>query len=153
MIVFVLRHADRTSGDDLSLRGQKRAQLLARMLGESGVSIAFRSDAVRAKLTLDPLKTALGSKLQVEEVPIVDPNDPTDHIKSVINSIRSFTDDRVVIVVGHTNTVGPIVQGLGGNPGSNIGENEFDRMFILCIRRVLETQSVQIRFGDPTPCF
>ena len=68
MIVFALRHADRTAGDDLSPAGRKRATLLARMLAESGVSIAYRSDAVRAARTLEPLKQTLGAALTVEEV-------------------------------------------------------------------------------------
>ena len=41
MIVFALRHADRTAGDDLSTAGQERAELLARMLVESGINGAF----------------------------------------------------------------------------------------------------------------
>ena len=57
MIVFALRHADRTAtGDDLSPAGHKRALLLARMLAESGVSVVFRSNAVRAARTVEPLK-------------------------------------------------------------------------------------------------
>jgi phosphohistidine phosphatase SixA len=61
MIIFALRHADRTAADDLSPAGRERAELLARMLAETGVSIAYRSDAVRAARTLEPLEQKLGA--------------------------------------------------------------------------------------------
>lgn len=59
MIVFALRHANRTAGDDLSPAGELRAKLLARMLAESGVSVAFRSHFIRAVKTLKPLEAKL----------------------------------------------------------------------------------------------
>ena len=66
MILFALRHADRTTdGDQLSPAGVKRAELLARMLGESGVRIALCSDAARTQQTVAPLKNALGAALKV----------------------------------------------------------------------------------------
>src|SRR5881275_2273062 len=61
MIIFALRHADRTAADDLSPAGRERAELLARMLAETGVSIAYRSDAVRAARTLERLERAGGA--------------------------------------------------------------------------------------------
>jgi len=151
MIVFVLRHADRTSEDDLSPAGHIRAQLLARMLGKTGVSIAYRSDAVRAKLTLDPLKTALGAGLQVVEIPIIGPNGPDNHVREIVHAIKSHPENKVAVVVSHSNTVGPIVEGLGGRPGGPIAEDEFDRLFILATTPAAAIDGVEIRFGDPTP--
>jgi phosphohistidine phosphatase SixA len=54
LIVIVLRHADRQPDpvDDLTPAGRERAELLARMLAESGVTAAFHSGAERARLTL-----------------------------------------------------------------------------------------------------
>ena len=56
MIIFALRHADRTAGDDLSPEGETRARLLAQLLGGNGVTTAFCSSANRAQKTLQPLK-------------------------------------------------------------------------------------------------
>ena len=65
MIVFLVRHADRPPTphggpvpDALSAPGQERARLLARMLSDSGVRLAYRSDTARTAQTLEPLKTA-----------------------------------------------------------------------------------------------
>src|SRR5262245_66642441 len=115
MIVFALRHADRTSADDLSAAGRERAKLLARMLAESGVSIAYRSDAVRAARTLEPLKERLGAALSIKEIGFPSSDGVAAHIASIVRNIRALPDDAVVAVVSHSNTVGPILQGLGPN--------------------------------------
>jgi hypothetical protein len=53
MIIFVVRHAGRRPDpeDDLTLEGLVRAELLARMLAEGGVGIAYHSDARGVPLT------------------------------------------------------------------------------------------------------
>jgi phosphohistidine phosphatase SixA len=71
MIVFILRHADRDSGaNDLNEKGVERSKLLARMLAETGVSVAYRSDAKRTGQTLEPLTQQLGDRLTIKTVPI-----------------------------------------------------------------------------------
>src|SRR4051812_6358235 len=120
MINFILRHADRTAEDRLSLKGRKRAELLARMLGETGVSVAYRSDATRAEETLAPLKRTLGTKLQIKEIAIVGSNGVADHVEKIIADIRGLPENAVVIVVGHSNTIGSIVEGFGGRPGTPV---------------------------------
>src|SRR5262245_49408092 len=113
MIVFALRHADRTDDDDLSPAGRERAKLLARMLADSGVRIAYRSDAVRAARTLEPLEQRLGAQLSVEEVGFPEPDGIAFHIATIVEKIKSLPPDAVVVVVSHSNTVGPILKGLG----------------------------------------
>ena len=66
MIDFAIRHSDRKpDADDLSPAGVARAELLARMLAESGVRTAYCSDAIRTKRTIEPLQQKLGSGLKV----------------------------------------------------------------------------------------
>ena len=67
MIIFVLRHADKQGdppeADALSAAGRERAELLARMLAESGVTVAYDSGYARARQTLEPLKRLRGDAL------------------------------------------------------------------------------------------
>jgi phosphohistidine phosphatase SixA len=153
MIVFALRHADRTTtGDDLSPAGHKRAQLLARMLAESGLSVVVHSDAVRAVRTVEPLKQKLGNALTVKEVGFGDPNnpDPDFHIAKVVDFVKAQPAAAVVAVVSHSNTVGPILQGLGG-PNPPIGDNEFDKLFVLFRSPTGPAGVTMLRYGAPTP--
>jgi phosphohistidine phosphatase SixA len=150
MVVFALRHADRTPADDLSPAGQQRATLLARMLAESGVSIAYRSDAVRAARTLEPLKQALGAALTIEEVGFPGPSGKELHIAKIVNSIKSLPANAIVAVVSHSNTVGPILEGLGSGPIATIKETEFDKLFVLFIGAEGPPNLVMMRYGLAT---
>ena len=150
MIVFALRHADRTPADDLSPAGRDRAKLLARMLAESGVSIAYRSDAVRAARTLEPLKQTLGAALTIEEVGFHELNGLEFHITTIVNKIKALPADAVAVVVSHSNTVGPILQGLGCDPITAIKDTEFDKLFVLSISSGSSAEMVMVRYGSPT---
>jgi phosphohistidine phosphatase SixA len=132
MIVFALRHADRdpSGADALSPAGVKRAQFLARMLRESGVGEAYCSDAQRTLETLAPLKEALPS-LSISEIPAGSPGGPIAHVAQVVADIKAQPEGTVAIVVSHSNTVGPIISGLGGEAVDPIAENEFDKLFVL----------------------
>jgi phosphohistidine phosphatase SixA len=132
MIVFVLRHADRAldGSDALSPKGIARAKRLAQMLRDSGVTRAFRSDANRTGVTLKPLKLLLGNALTITTVTTT-VGIPT-HIQNIVTAIDALPADTVAIVVGHSNTVGPIILGLGGGDIAPIADSEFDKLFILC---------------------
>jgi len=152
MIVFVLRHADREDEptDDLTPAGQERAELLARMLADSKVSLAYRTHFVRARKTLEPLEKKLSGSLTVREF-ILAGNTPTQaHVRDVVQAVKSQPADAVIVVVGHSDTVGPIIEGLGGELIVPIGPNEFDRFFVLFIDPPDRTTVLRLRYGAAT---
>ncbi len=134
MIIFVLRHADRSPppSDGLSPAGVARARFLARMLSESGVSMAYCSDALRTQETLVPLKEALGdAALTIEKVSAAEPGGPDAHVEAIVAALKQLPDSAIAIVVSHSNTIGSIIKGLGGSSISPIADNEFDKLFVL----------------------
>jgi phosphohistidine phosphatase SixA len=148
MIIFALRHADRTAGDDLSPAGQRRAELLARMLGETGVSIVYRSDAIRAVRTVEPLKVKLGASLTIEEVGFPVINGIETHILQIVERIKALPARTVLAVVSHSNTVGPILEGLGSEPVDQIKDTEFDKLFVLFIDATGCVALTTLRYGN-----
>lgn len=124
MIVFALRHADRMASDDLSPAGIERAELLARMLAESGIRTAYCSTFVRSQRTMAPLKTLLGAKL---EILVVSDED------QVVAKVKALPANAVAAVVGHSDTVGPIIKGLTGVTIAKIEDHEFDKLFVVSI--------------------
>src|SRR4051812_29079897 len=110
MIVFILRHADRKPepADGLTPAGVERAKLLARMLAESGVSIAYRSEAVRARQTLEPLAQKLGNALTIKQVDVAGPGGASAHIQTIVQAVKSQPSGTVAVVVSHSDTVRPI---------------------------------------------
>ena len=151
MIVFVLRHADRTVVDDLSLAGRERANLLARMLAESSVSVAIRSHFIRATKTLHPLEAKLAGALQVQEVRFEDADDANDYAAKVATAVKILPADTVVVVVGHSDTVGPTIEKLGGTPIGPIEAGEFDKLFVLFVAPNRPATLLKLRYGAPTP--
>ena len=143
MIIFVLRHADRLAepADDLSAAGLERAQLLARMLEPTGPSIAFHSGTVRARRTLEPLRDRLDGALEI--VAVAD-------VAATVAAVRACPPAAVVIVVGHSNTVGPIVAGLGGGSMAPLAQGEFDRLVVLVTDSAAAVTSLTLRYGAET---
>ena len=134
MVIFVLRHADRDpEADTLSPAGVRRAKFLAHMLAGSGIGHAYCSDAQRTHETLAPLKQLLGNDLVITEFSAGAPAGPDGHVRAVVAAIAALPTTAVAIVVSHSNTVGPIIEGLCGDVIAQIDDSEFDRLFILVI--------------------
>jgi len=152
MIVFLLRHADRTTaGDDLRVpEGVERANLLATMLSATGMSVAFCSDANRAKKTLEPLKTALGASLRVDPIKFGSGDTEDTYGRKVADAVRALPNTATVAVVGHSNTVGPTIKHLGSGPIEKIEDHQFDKLFILLIAPDGTVTLLQSRYGAST---
>jgi len=151
MIVFALRHADRKpDADDLSPAGVARAELLARMLAGSGIRTAYCSDAIRTQRTMQPLQRKLGSRLEVVVVGTSGAGGIAGHVKEIVHKVKGLPDDAVAAIVGHTNTVGPVIEGLTGRTVEPIGEAQFDRLFVLSIPAAGAATVAPTRYGEAT---
>ena len=146
MVILLLRHADRepVPADTLSPEGIERAKRLALMLAHSGVSRGFCSDAQRTRETLAPLKAALGTRFSVTEVPTS--AGIATHVQTIVDAIKALPADAVSVVVGHSNTIGPIIDGLGGGTIAPIGETEFDKLFIVCRPATGDVTRIELRY-------
>ena len=150
MIVFALRHADRTPAGDLSPAGIERAELLARMLAESGIRTAYCSDAIRTQRTMEPLKEMLDPNLQVVVVRTDGAGGIDGHVEAIVAQVKALPDNAVAAVVGHSNTVGPISKGLTGVTIGKIEDHEFDKLFVLSIPAAGAATVAPMRYGKTT---
>jgi phosphohistidine phosphatase SixA len=154
MIVFVLRHADRTEADDLKHpEGTERAELLGRMLADSGISVAFRSQYVRAEKTLARLKEQLGNALKVRTISFLDTEDAEAYGRRVADAVKALPATAVVAVVGHSDTVEPTIRSLGSGSIPEIKPHEFDKLFVLFIDPPgpgAKISTLRLRYGAAT---
>src|SRR5215218_5846944 len=158
MIVFVLRHADRTEADDLKHpEGTERAELLGRMLADSGISVSFRSQYVRAEKTLARLKEQLGNALEVRTISFLDTELDTEDAEAygcrVADAVKAVPATAVVAVVGHSDTVEPTIRSLGGGSIPEIKPHEFDKLFVLFIEPPgpgAKISTLRLRYGAAT---
>jgi phosphohistidine phosphatase SixA len=136
--IILLRHAEReTVGTDpsLTVAGKKRAQQLARMLRDAGVTAVFTSDARRTKETAAPLV----AQTHLTPVELTGTNSAT-HRASVL-AVSGGT----AVVIGRTNTVPALITALGGG-SPEILESEFDRLFVVTRSMAGDVKLLALRY-------
>ena len=121
--VVIVRHAER-SNDALTEDGEKRAETLAHMLNDSGVSVVFSTNTTRTRETANNTADRLDIPIQYYEY-------SGAGIDSVINLIKSQHIGKVILVVGHSPTVPIIIRALGISSVPTC--YEFNNLFIVTI--------------------
>ncbi len=143
LTVILARHAEKASSADpdppLSAAGKRRAQSLASMLSAAGVSAVYATESRRTQETAQPLADLL--HLAVQRIDAERTADLVDAIQKRQNG--------VVVVVGHSNTVPRVIVALGG-PSVEVGETEFDALFVVSIASG-EVSVVRLRYGGTAP--
>ncbi|SPF52982.1 conserved exported hypothetical protein [Candidatus Sulfopaludibacter sp. SbA4] len=140
--VILVRHAERAGGMGpevgLSEAGRCRAQLLAGMLADAGVSRIYTSEVARTQETADPLAKKLGLRPEV-----VAAND----YDALLAKLRPGAPGGVALVVGHSNTVPEIVKRLGGGTVAAIADSEYDRLFVVTITGENQASVVTLHYS------
>ena len=143
-----VRHADTAqepAGDRaLSDAGMKRAQALAAALRNAGVSAIITSQYRRSRDTAQPLASALG--LTPEVIPISKATIDS-HMKQLEAAARKHKG-KVVLVVGHEESVPMLVAALGGPRLPNICPSSHSNLYVLAIADG-KAQLVLSRYGAP----
>lgn len=124
--VFLVRHAEKASaqGDvSLSPAGTKRAECLAGMLKDAGIKHIYVTDTKRSQETAAPLAKVLNLKPSI--IPAKDPN-------ALIRDL-AYSGSGNVLVVGHSDTLPFILARLKAGTIQAIGDNEYNRLFILSL--------------------
>lgn len=138
--IILVRHAERVSNDGdlpLSEAGRERAALLARMLGHSGITHVFTSEMIRTRETAAPLAAHRG--LSPVTVPVAQAD-------LLVTRLNELPPGAVALVVNHGGPIPRIIEKLGATAPAAIGENEFDRLFV--VTRLADRASVvELRYG------
>jgi broad specificity phosphatase PhoE len=129
--IFLVRHAERAdtgagvaptmdANPSLSAAGRQRAESLATVLKDAGITAIYATEFKRTQETAAPLAKALG--LTVITVSAKDTN-------ALVEKLKAATAN--VLVVGHSNTVPDVVKALGITAPVTIGDAEYDNLFIV----------------------
>ena len=124
--VLVVRHGEKISDTDerLTDAGRARAQRLAKMLKDAGVTAIYSTDTERTRDTVQPLATALGLK-----VAIYDKGDA-----AFVARIHAADPDGVVLVAGHSNSIPDLLKAFGCAADFKIAPDEYDNLFVVTPR-------------------
>jgi broad specificity phosphatase PhoE len=120
--IYLVRHGEKLAGQDpeLSPRGQERARHVAAILHRAGITAIFSSKTARTQQTAAPLAQQTGLNVQLYDAlaPL-----------ALVEKVRGLSG--AVVVVGHSNTLPELVTLFGGAPGTEIADDEFDRLYQL----------------------
>jgi phosphohistidine phosphatase SixA len=142
--VIAVRHADvdlPPPSDDASLNdaGRARSAVLARSLGDAGVTSILVSSRKRTQQTAAPLAKELGLQPHVIDDPA-----------PLAPEIRAGDHGPVLLVVGHSNTVPGLINALGAGTVPPIGEAEFDHLYVVTVLdTAAEVLSLHYGAGGP----
>jgi phosphohistidine phosphatase SixA len=149
-LVLVVRHAEKVDNSDdpaLSAIGIARADALANALSDAGVAHVIVTHRQRTRLTAAPLMTSLGLEPEV----VAFGRDMDEHVRNVAAAVRRQAG-KVVLVVGHSNTVPMIVHALGGPRMPDLCDARYGGLFAVVPRAVGSPAGVIVSsFGAPDP--
>jgi len=130
--VFIVRHAEKQSDSNerdvpLSEAGKARAKRLEEILRDAKIAAIYSTDFVRTLATAEPLAQAAGQKVILYATGA----DGKIDLAPLVEKIRADHGRDNVLVVGHSNTVGPLIQALGCRDDVSVAGGEYDGLWIV----------------------
>ncbi len=125
-VVVIVRHAEKATngGNDpeLSSAGRARADALARILKDSGITAIFTSEFKRTQETAVPIATSIGITATVV---------PAKDTAALVAKLHQLNGN--ALVVGHGDTISNIVKALGINSPVNIPDEDYSELLIVTL--------------------
>jgi len=123
-VVFVVRHAEKTTGGgndpELSPAGHKRADALARILQDSQIAAIFVTEFKRTQETAAPI---------AKETHITPTIVASTDIAGLASKLRAMNAN--ALVVGHGNTIPDLMKALGVAIPVNIPDSDYTEIFVV----------------------
>jgi broad specificity phosphatase PhoE len=145
---IIVRHAEKAAApaDDPepSAEGMQRAKLLMERLHYTVLDAIITTQFKRTQHTA--ALTATDHRVPLTFVPTTVAN----HAQAVADEVKKHAG-KVVLVVGHSNTVPDIIAALGAPKPRAICDTEYDRLFIVMMPATGTPSVVETRYGAPTP--
>ncbi|HEY2824887.1 MAG TPA: histidine phosphatase family protein [Gemmatimonadales bacterium] len=146
--VILVRHAEKAgeTGDvDLSSAGRARAEDLKAALAAFPVQTILVSEYKRTLQTAEPTATAL----HLTPVAIPVNGKAAAQIAATAAAIRKLPAGTAALVVGHSNTVGQIIEALGGPHLGDLCDAEYATIFVLELSPTAPPRLLRASYGVP----
>ena len=131
---------------DLSQRGRARAESLAVQLRDSGVNVIITSNLKRTIQTAAPL-----ARLRHISPKIISIEGSVEgHVDRVAQEILKHQGG-TILVVGHNNTVGKIVEKIGGGHIGDLCADEYANLIIVVLDKGKPGKILLESYGEADP--
>jgi len=137
-LVVLVRHGekvDESRNAELSPTGRARARALAAMLKDAGIEAVYSTEFARTRATGEPTAALLSKPVEIYD---------GDGLEAFARTLRSRGGRS--LVVGHSDTTPELVRLLGGDPGSPIASDEYDRLYLLTLSVEGKASTTLLRF-------
>jgi broad specificity phosphatase PhoE len=125
-VVVIVRHAEKATegGNDpgLSSAGRARADALARILKDSGITAIFTTEFKRTQETAAP--TAASAHVAATVIPARD-------TAALVAKLHELNGN--ALVVGHGDTIPNVIKALGINTPINIPDDDYSELLIVTL--------------------
>jgi broad specificity phosphatase PhoE len=125
-VIVIVRHAEKATNDatdlDLSAAGRARADALARILKDSGITAIFTTEFKRTQETAAPTATS------VQVTPTVVAAKGTAALVAKLHELNGNA-----LVVGHGDTIPNLIKALGINTPINISDADYSELLIVTL--------------------
>ena len=125
-VVVIVRHAEKAANGgkdpDLSSAGRARADALARILKDSGITAIFTSEFKRTQETAAPTATSIGVTATVI---------PAKDTAALVAKLHQLNGN--ALVVGHGDTIPNIIKALGIDSPINIPDEDYSEFLIVTV--------------------
>jgi broad specificity phosphatase PhoE len=147
--IIFFRHAEQTSHDEadpaLSEAGQRRVAELTRQLVDAdvvaGIDAIYSTPYIRSIETVRPLADQLDLPINTYAA---------DDTEEVLNTILKNHKGKIILVIGHRNTLPVLIANLGASKNvPAIAQYEFDNIYIISIPWFGKTKTIRLRIGEP----
>lgn len=147
-IIFV-RHAEKAltppEDPDLSPAGERRAAELARQMLDAdvvaGIDAIYATRYRRSQETAQPVADALNLPINTYDA---------DDTETVLDTILEKHKGKIVLVVGHANTLHDLIANLGASKKvPPIAEDQYDNLYLVSIPWFGKTKTIRLRYGEP----
>lgn len=149
-LIVLARHAEKSAptGDvDLSPAGVQRANQLVHAVAGVKFSSIITTQYQRTRLTARPVAEASGVTLTVMNTS----NDIRADAAAIARAIDSLPAGSAVLVIGHSNTLGPIIAALGGPRIPDLCDGQYSRLLVLERPGGGKVNLVQASYGAADP--
>lgn len=143
--VYLVRHAEKDMSDPnikdpgLNGLGLQRATDLDKLMADQNVAEIFSSQTRRTLMTAMPLSNRIK-----KSAVIYDPSET----KLLANKIKDNYKGKTVLVVGHSNTLLPLIKALGGYTSiSEIKDDDYRNLFKLTINGA-DVKTEELKYGN-----
>lgn len=145
--IILVRHAEKDTmkiDPPLKPKGRERAQLLSRMLRESGARSTHSTQYRRTSETVAPLDSLLGI---TNEVIDADPDSLAAHAAGLVRHLLSAHKGETTVVASHSNVIPLLMQALGIAAPVEIGDADYDNVFIITVGPGAQPALLRLRMG------